>query len=102
MIRRSRIALPAVISRPLVIQIAPYDLYTTMIRKSRRSTRAVPWKPVIMKKVEPNWQRRGIAPGTYSLIHDQLGPFESLHPDDVAPSAAVTSSKTKVLTRSFR
>ena len=42
----------------------------------------VPWKPVIMKKTEPNCGApQGLLPGTHAF-RDQLGPLEGLHADE--------------------
>src|SRR2546428_13682997 len=73
-----------------------------MIRKITPNVTWVPWKPVIMKKLEPNWSAphglpQGRTPSMISLVHSK-----PCIPTNVAPNAAVTSINAALLTRSWR
>ena len=73
-----------------------------MIRKITPIVTWVPWKPVIMKKVEPNCGRptgcpRAARPSMISLVHSK-----ACMPTKVAPKAAVTSIRIAVFLRSRR
>ena len=69
-----------------------------MIRKITPIDTCVPWKPVIMKKLEPNCAApiglpHGRTPSsTISLVHSK-----ACMPTKVAPNAAVTSISAVVL-----
>src|SRR3990170_3265674 len=69
-----------------------------MIRNITPIDTCVPWKPVIMKKLEPNWAApqglpQGRTPSMISLVHSK-----ACMPTNEAPNAAVSSSRIKVLT----
>src|SRR5713226_4630475 len=73
-----------------------------MIRKITPIVTWVPWKPVIMKKLEPNWSAphglpQGRTPSMISLVHSK-----PCIPTNVAPNAAVASINAALLTRSWR
>jgi hypothetical protein len=73
-----------------------------MIRKMTPIDTCVPWKPVIMKKVEPNCGApqglpHGRTPSMISLVHSK-----ACMPTKVAPKAAVISIRIAVLRRSRR
>src|ERR1700730_2210605 len=72
------------------------------IRKITPIVTCVPWKPVIMKKHEPNCAAphglpQGRTPSMISLVHSK-----ACIPTNVAPNAAVASIKAAVLTREAR
>src|ERR1700738_2481667 len=71
------------------------------IRKITPIVTWVPWKPVIMKKHEPNCGApqglpQGRTPSMISLVHSKV-----CIPTNVAPNAAVASIKAAVLARSL-
>ena len=73
-----------------------------MSRKITPIVTWVPWKPVIMKKHEPNCGAphglpQGRTPSRISLVHSK-----ACMQTKVAPSAAVSSIRTAVLRRSRR
>src|SRR6266478_6652345 len=82
---------------------SPRQTFRAMaIRKITPIVTWVPWKPVIMKKLEPNCAApqglsHGRTPSMISLVHSK-----ACIPTNVAPNAAVASIKTAVLARSRR
>ena len=62
----------------------------------------MPWNPVIMKKLEPNWAApkgfsHGRTPSMISFVHSK-----ACMPTKVAPRAAVATMSQKVLVLSLR
>src|SRR2546421_7149474 len=70
-------------ARPLVIQISPNDLRRHDQKKNHadRHVRTVEARDHEKSRAELG-RTQGVAPGTYSLMDDQLGPLEGLHPDE--------------------
>jgi hypothetical protein len=74
----------------------------TMMRKITPIETWVPWKPVIMKKVEPNCGAphglpQGLTPSWISFVHSN-----ACIPTKVAPRIAVSSIRIAVFLRSRR
>src|SRR6266576_5839075 len=69
-------------ARPLVIQISPNDLrrHDQKENHADRHVRAVETRDHEKSRAELS-RAQGVAPGTYSLMDDQLGPLEGLHAD---------------------
>jgi hypothetical protein len=77
-------------------------LRAMMSRKMTPIVTCVPWKPVIMKKHDPNWAAphgfpQGRTPSVISLVHSK-----ACIPTKVAPNAAVSSIREAVFMRSRR
>src|SRR6266851_7680 len=70
-------------ARPPVIQIAPYDLdgHDDQENHADRHVSAMETRDHEKGRAELR-RTQGVAPGTYPLVHDQLGPLEGLHPDE--------------------
>src|SRR6267378_5656291 len=65
-------------ARPLVIQIAPYDLYGHDDQENHADRNVGAMETRDHEEGRAELRRpQGVAPGTYPLVHDQLGPFES-------------------------
>src|SRR5881628_2767590 len=70
-------------ARPLVIQISPNDLCRRDQKENHpdRHVRAVEARDHEKGRAELG-RAQGVAPGTYSLMDDELGPLEGLHADE--------------------
>ncbi len=84
------------------VEVAAQTLRAMISRKITPIVTWVPWKPVIMKKVEPNCGAphglsQGRTPSMISLVHSN-----ACMPTKVAPKSAVSSMKAAQRTRSRR
>src|SRR5207302_4160220 len=71
---------------PLVIQISSQNLcrHDEKENHADRHVRAVETRDHEKSRAELG-RAQGVAPGTYPLMDDQLGPLESLHADECGP-----------------